>query len=155
MAGALEIDNVVHKKSIVSCGPLDYQPAAHGSGMCYPLAQLARLVLYIDIACPYPISRLSGLLLEIPRGLLQAKVALLVRAAGAESDTNKRGPSSALEQKNGEDDTETETEGRLDEEVGKAAVPLFVQKRLAHRSGNGARGRGDGGLSHGDGTGLN
>ena len=68
--------------------------------------------------------RLSGLLLQVSRSLLQAKVALLVGTAGTEANTDKGGPCSSLEQKDRENDTETETERRLDEEVGEAAVPL-------------------------------
>ena len=65
------------------------------------------------------------MLLEVPRGLLEAVVALLVRATGAEADADKGRPCSPLEQEDGEDDAEAEAEGGLDEEVGEAAVPLY------------------------------
>lgn len=39
-----------------------------------------------------------GLLLQVPGSLLEVEVALLVRPAGAESDADKGGPRSALEQ---------------------------------------------------------
>lgn len=56
--------------------------------------------------------------------MLQVEVALLVRPSRTETDADKRGPRSSLEQDDGEDDAKSETEGRLDEEVGEAAVPL-------------------------------
>lgn len=62
--------------------------------------------------------------LEVARGLLEADVALLVGAAGAETDTDEGGPRAALEEEDGEDDAEAEAEGGLDEHVGEAAVPL-------------------------------
>ncbi len=57
--------------------------------------------------------------------LLQARVALLVRPPRAEPDADKSRPRPALEEEDGKDDAEAETEGRLDEEVGEADVPLF------------------------------
>jgi hypothetical protein len=68
------------------------------------------------------------LLLKFSRSLLQAEVALLIGTASTEADTNECGPCSSLEQKDGEDDTETETEGGLDEEVGEAAIPLELSQ---------------------------
>lgn len=65
--------------------------------------------------------------------MLQAEVALLVRSAGTESDADEGGPRSPLEQEDGEDDTESETEGRLDEEVGEAAVPLKSRESVSNR----------------------
>lgn len=61
---------------------------------------------------------LCGLLLQVSCSLLQAEVALLVGTAGTETNANKGGPCSSLEQEDRENDTETETESRLDEEVG-------------------------------------
>lgn len=74
------------------------------------------------------IIRSCRLLLQIPRSLLEAEVALLIGPAGTETDADERGPCSSLEQEDGEDDAETEAEGRLDEEVGKAAVPLGINQ---------------------------
>lgn len=78
-----------------------------------------------------------GLGTDLPGGLLQAAVALLIRAAGTETDADKGGPRPPLEDEDGEDDTEAETEGGLDEEVGEAAVPLaidtFVSKPTQRR----------------------
>ena len=64
------------------------------------------------------------LLLELSSGLLQAVVAFLIGAAGTETDADQGRPGTALEEQNGEDDTEAEAEGRLDDQVGQAAVPL-------------------------------
>lgn len=63
--------------------------------------------------------------LDVPRRLLQAVVALLVRPPGAESDTDKCGPRPPLEEQDREDDAEAEAEGGLDDQVGQAAVPLL------------------------------
>jgi len=95
---------------------------------------------------------LSLVLADVLGGLLEAGVALLVCAAGAEADTDESGPCPPLEEEDGEDDAEAETEGGLDEEVREAAIPLLVQESLADGAGNGARGRGDnrrGGIGHG------
>jgi hypothetical protein len=70
---------------------------------------------------------LRGLLLKIASGLLEAEVALLVSATGTKSDTDESRPRSPLEQEDREDDTKSEAEGRLDEEVREAAVPLGTQ----------------------------
>lgn len=64
------------------------------------------------------------LLLQIPGGLLEVEVALLIGPAGTETGADERGPRPALEQQDGEDDAEAEAEGGLDEEVREAAVPL-------------------------------
>lgn len=67
-----------------------------------------------------------GLGTDFPGGLLQGGVALLIRAAGTETDADEGGPRPPLEDEDGEDDTEAEAEGGLDEEVGEAAVPLAI-----------------------------
>lgn len=54
----------------------------------------------------------------------KARIALLIRTAGAEAKTDESGPRPALEQEDGEDDAEGEAEGGADEEGGEAAVPL-------------------------------
>lgn len=41
-----------------------------------------------------------------------------------EAETNKGGPCAALEEEDGEDDAEAETEARADDHGGEAAVPL-------------------------------
>lgn len=64
-------------------------------------------------------------LLQVSSGLLQVEVALLVGSSGTKASAEVRGPSSSLKQKDGKDDAESETEGGLDEEVGKAAIPLL------------------------------
>lgn len=64
------------------------------------------------------------LLLEIPCGLFQIEIALLVRSSGAKANADECGPRSSPKEKNGKDDTESETEGRFDEKVGQTAVPL-------------------------------
>jgi hypothetical protein len=64
------------------------------------------------------------LLLKVACGEFQVDVALLVGSSGTKASANVRGPSSSSEEKDGEDDAETETEGRLDEEIGQAAIPL-------------------------------
>lgn len=71
-------------------------------------------------------TNLCRLLLQVSCSLLEAEVALLVGTAGTETNTDERGPCSSLEQKDGKDNTETEAEGRLDEEVREAAIPLAV-----------------------------
>lgn len=95
-----------------------------------------------------------GLGTDFPGGLLQAGVALLVRAAGTETDADEGGPRPPLEDEDGEDDTEAEAEGGLDEEVGEAAVPLLVEKGLADGTRHGGRGGsghgGRGRVGHGD-----
>ncbi len=63
-------------------------------------------------------------LLQVASRLLQVEIALLICASGSEACADESGPSSAAEQDNREDDTEAETDGGLDEEVGKAAIPL-------------------------------
>ena len=66
----------------------------------------------------------SRLLLQVLRGLLQAPVTLLVRPAGTEAGAEEGGPRPPLEEENGEDDAETETESGFYNEVREAAVPL-------------------------------
>jgi hypothetical protein len=56
--------------------------------------------------------------------LLQAEVALFVGATGAEANTGKGWPCSPLEEEDGENNTESESKGGLDEEVRETAVPL-------------------------------
>lgn len=53
-------------------------------------------------------------------------VALLPCTSGTETKTNCRGPRAALEEENGEDDTEGQTKTRSDEHRGEAAVPLKI-----------------------------
>lgn len=67
---------------------------------------------------------LCSLLLQIPRCLLQGEVALFIGTPGPETCADECRPCSALEKQDGEDDTETETEGRFDKQVREAAVPL-------------------------------
>jgi len=55
----------------------------------------------------------------------KARIALLVRAAGAEAEADESGPRAALEEEDGEDDAEGEAERGADEEGGEAAVPLY------------------------------
>lgn len=115
------------------------------------------------------------MLLQVARRLSQVDVALLVCAASTEASTDESRPSSATEKNDGEDDTETEADGGLNQEVGKASIPLahrvsshnmnaefaivdlrksnlLVEERFAHGSGNGARRSfgGSSGLGHGD-----
>ena len=68
-----------------------------------------------------------GLALEVLGGLLQVPIALLIRPTSSETDTDKGRPRAALEEENGEDDAESEAEGRLDEEVREASVPLRIK----------------------------
>ena len=63
-------------------------------------------------------------LLQVTSRLLQVEIALLICSSGSEACADESRPCSAAEQDNREDDTETETDGRLDEEVGQAAIPL-------------------------------
>jgi hypothetical protein len=79
-----------------------------------------------------PLINISRLLLplDIPRRGLQAVVALLVGAPRAEADADQGGPGAALEEQDGEDHAEAQAEGGLDDEVGEAAVPLWVVGRL-------------------------
>lgn len=51
-------------------------------------------------------------------------IRLLPSTASTETETNPRGPGPPLEQQNREDDTEGQTEGRLDNHGGDGAVPL-------------------------------
>ena len=53
-------------------------------------------------------------------------ISLFPSTSGTEAETNPRGPSSALEEENREDDTERQTEGGLDEHRGDGAVPLII-----------------------------
>ncbi len=53
-------------------------------------------------------------------------VALLPCTSGTKSKTNCCGPRAALEEENGEDDTEGQTETGTDEHRGEAAVPLSI-----------------------------
>ena len=62
--------------------------------------------------------------LEVPCRLLQVEVALLICTAGAKAYAGECRPGPALEQDDGEDDAEAETESGLDEEVREAAIPL-------------------------------
>lgn len=72
-----------------------------------------------------------GLALEVLRGLLQVPIALLVRPTGSETDTDKGRPRAALKEEDGEDDAESEAEGRLDEEVREASVPLWIKAQAS------------------------
>lgn len=65
-------------------------------------------------------------LLELPRRLLQAPIALLVCATGTEANAHEGRPRAPPEQQDGKDDAEAETEGRFDEHVREATVPLLV-----------------------------
>jgi hypothetical protein len=85
------------------------------------------------------------LLLEVPRSLLEAKVALLVGAAGAKAKADESWPRAAAEDEHGKDDAEAEADGGFDEQVREAAVPLFVEKGFADGARDGARGRRRGG----------
>lgn len=78
----------------------------------------------IASSCPPSPSWTLGLVLHVPGGLLQVDVALLVRPAGTEAGADEGGPRAALEEEDGEHDAEADAEGRLDEEVREAAVPL-------------------------------
>lgn len=51
-------------------------------------------------------------------------ISLLPSTTGTEAEADPGRPSSPLEQKNGEDDTEGQTEGGLDDHRGDCAVPL-------------------------------
>lgn len=112
---------------------------------------LQAVALYLRAHCSLGCCLYRGLL-QVSGGLLQVEVALLVGSSGPETGTQVRGPGSSLEQENGEDDAESETEGGLDEEVGEAAIPLLVEKRFADGPGNGAWGARGGGLGHGEQT---
>ena len=68
-----------------------------------------QIQLYITNLCRTP--------LQVSSRLLEVVVALLVGPTSTKTNTDERGPSSSLEQEDGEDDTESEAEGRLDEEV--------------------------------------
>lgn len=54
----------------------------------------------------------------------ETRVALLIRATSTETCTDESRPCAALEEEDGEYDTEGEAEGGADEEGGEAAVPL-------------------------------
>lgn len=69
-------------------------------------------------------SRHLCLLPQIPSGLLEVEVALLVCPSGTKAGTDEGRPRSALEQQDGEDDAEAEAEGGFDDEVRQAAIPL-------------------------------
>ena len=51
-------------------------------------------------------------------------VTLFPGSSGTEAETDEGGPCTALEQEDGEDDTERGTEGRADEHGAQAVVPL-------------------------------
>ena len=74
--------------------------------------------------------------LEVLRSLFQAKVALLVCSSGTETNSSKCRPCSSLEQEDREDDTESETEGRFNEEIRETAIPLVVKKLEMPRKGD-------------------
>ena len=98
------------------------------SGLAYPpfprpFVRVCRR-LYSHPQIPINFIHLCRLLLEVSRCLLEAEVALLVGSSCTETDADERGPRSSLEYKDGEDNTESEAESRLDEEIGKASVPL-------------------------------
>lgn len=76
------------------------------------------------------INYLCALLLEIASGNFQAEVALLVSPAGTESSANEGRERSSLEQEDGEDDTKTETNGRLDEKVRQTTIPLYADTHI-------------------------
>ena len=67
---------------------------------------------------------LCGLFLEIASGNFQIDVALLVGSTGTEASANKGRKCSSFEQEDREDDAEAETNGRFDNEVREAAIPL-------------------------------
>ena len=70
--------------------------------------------------------------LQVASGLLKVEVTLLVSASSTESDTGEGGPRSALEEQYGENDAKSEAEGRFDDEVREAAIPLEARDgRLA------------------------
>lgn len=73
------------------------------------------------------ISGLLRLLLEVPGSLLEAEVALLIGPPGTKANANEGRPRPPAEEEDREDDTEAEAESRLNEHVGKAAVPLDEQ----------------------------
>lgn len=79
-----------------------------------------------------PLPPTSCLLLNLPRRLLQARVALLVRPPRAEPGAHKCRPRPPLEQEHREDDAEAEAEGGLDDGVGQAKVPLFRLSAAVH-----------------------
>jgi hypothetical protein len=54
-------------------------------------------------------------------------ISLFPSTSGTEAETNPRGPSSTLEQKHRENNTERQTEGGLDDDRGDGAVPLNIQ----------------------------
>jgi hypothetical protein len=62
---------------------------------------------------------------DTPGGSLEFPITLSVAPSGAESEAESDGPGTALEQKDREDDSEPGTEGRLDDKVREALVPLF------------------------------
>jgi hypothetical protein len=57
----------------------------------------------------------------------QRTISLFPSTSGTEAETNPRGPSSALEQEHGENNTERQTEGGLDNDGGDGAVPLNIK----------------------------
>lgn len=65
-----------------------------------------------------------GMLPDVPSGLLQTEVALLISAPRAEAQAHDGRPRSPLEQQDGEDDAKAEAQGGFYQEVGEAAVPL-------------------------------
>lgn len=65
--------------------------------------------------------------LEIASGHLQIDITFLVGSAGTEASTNQGRESSSLEEEYRKDDAKTETDGRLDNEVREAAIPLDAE----------------------------
>lgn len=58
-------------------------------------------------------------------GAPKLTITVRITPSGPESKANSRGPSTALKQEDGEDDSKAGTEGSLDDEVGEALIPLY------------------------------
>jgi hypothetical protein len=71
-----------------------------------------------SLLCPNIPQPALLLLSKITRRLLEAIITLLVRAASAKAKPDKRRPCAAPKHEHGKDDAETESDGRLDNEVG-------------------------------------
>lgn len=77
-----------------------------------------------------PSSSSLRLLADLPGCLLQVVIALLVGPTGTEARSDKCGPCPALEQEHREHHAEAEAEGRLDQEVRQAVIPLGIGRSL-------------------------
>lgn len=68
------------------------------------------------------------MLSDVPSSLLQAVIALFMRASCTKAQSNKCRPRPPLEEENGEDNAKAQAESRFYQEVGEAVIPLAHSK---------------------------